>query len=172
MKTKLYTSVIIALLVAGIALAMPVSTVQAWGWRSVSKKPFTDTGGYMYAFLGIEGIKEWDDYVLEKHTFIFYAWAEWADGGYEGYNHNTMYWLWTGEPFVDGKMWGTRIIRDGPEPTDTAIGHGYITGQFVDGVMTWKAVDFFRAGYTTVSWQKLSGVPDPPTELGGFVIET
>ena len=33
MKTKYYTSLIIALLVAGIALAMPIASVQAWGWR-------------------------------------------------------------------------------------------------------------------------------------------
>jgi hypothetical protein len=167
MKTKLYTSMMIALLVAGLALSIPVASVQAWGWRSVTKTPFTvnlDLSG-MRAF-SVPMVKQIGDCVLEKNEFIWENVA--SDERANGFNFNTVYWLWTGEPMIDGYMWGKRVIRNGPDSCDTIIGHGYYAYAWVkDGIFTWKAIDFIN-GYKVVTWS--SGLMLAPTPIQGVII--
>ena len=159
---------IIALLVVGLTLSMPVASVQAWGWRSGSKTWFTVDpleGGMLgppvVTPLGMVG-----DCIFEKHEFVWEVVA--SDARATVFNFNTMFWLWK-EPYVDGVMWATRVIRSTECPTDPIIGRGYISGWVKDGIFTWKSVDYFD-GYKVVSWSSapMLGLMD----IRGYIIET
>lgn len=172
MNTKLYSSMIVTLLVVGMVLTLPIASVQAWGWRPRSKTPFTVIDGFMLGPPDVTPIKEIGDRILEKHEFVW--WNDADDDRADGYNHNTLFWLWEGEPlFSDGIMWGTRIVRDGPLPSDTSIGRGYTYGRIVDGIFTWKAVEYRKGPsgtFKVISWSSAPFFGE--MDIHGIIIET
>jgi hypothetical protein len=132
----------------------------------ISITPVTTVGGWMVngSFV-LTPIKETCDYILEKHEFVW--WNDADDPRGDLYNHNTLFMIWTGVPWVDdGFYYATRVIRDGPCPDDTVLGHGYMTGKYNSrtAYMSWSAVDYFTAGYQIIAW-------NTATSAGGFIIE-
>ena len=167
MKTKLYTSMIIALLVAGIALAMPVASVNAWGWRPRSVTRFTATGHPDFESPFIQTvIKETGDYKLVKTVFTWVNDA--SDDRADSFNTNTFYWLWKEED-VNGIMWGTQVIRETRE--GPVVGRGRLAGKIVNSIYTWKGVVYnFVDGYKVISWSSGELYTDVP--MYGIIIET
>jgi hypothetical protein len=169
MKTKYYTSLIITLLVAGIALAMPIASVQAWGWSRPSITRFTvynELGGMVEEMPLVTPLGMVGDRIFQKHEF---RWENIAtDARATVFNHNTLFWLWK-EPMMNGVCWGSRDIRASACPTDPIIGHGYISGYVKEGVFTWKSVDYFD-GYKIISQSSapMQGLMD----IHGIIIET
>jgi hypothetical protein len=132
----------------------------------ISITPVTTVGGGMVngSFV-LTPIKATCDYIVEQHEFVW--WNDADDPRGDLYNHNTLFMIWTGVPWMDdGFFYATRVIRDGPCPDDTVLGQGYMTGKYDAGTayMSWSAVDYFTAGYQIISW-------DTATSAGGFIIE-
>jgi hypothetical protein len=87
MNTKMYSSMIIALLVVGIMLAMPVASVQAWGWRrrgAVTKIAFTGFGIPQDPPVDLGTLRAWGDKTLLtgfKRNFDVTIWTNLAELG-------------------------------------------------------------------------------------------
>jgi hypothetical protein len=85
MNTKLYSSVIITLLVAGIVLTIPVTSVHAWGWRSSVTKIETRGNGFPWGdpHRTVEEFIECGDAIIQKGVVeIFYEswWLKPSEG--------------------------------------------------------------------------------------------
>jgi hypothetical protein len=126
MKTKLYTSIIVTLVIVGVTLAIPVPSVQAWGCRcktrftgyaspdivpdgtpspAIPGSPIWDWGELVHAKDGYElwkGVK-----IGYNHIWDSSSWVEATFG--EGRIVNTVWNLNT--PDGTSYMWGTHVLE-------------------------------------------------------------
>lgn len=120
MKTKLFTSVIAILLLAGI-LAIPVANVQAWGCRQ-KVTHFSGTADFDDYIPGVP--QQIGDCVLWRGNQVWFDF-DCSDERMTGNNHNTMDAL--DKPDGTGIMWGTHVF--------TTVGgekmNGYAFGRVV-----------------------------------------